>query len=107
MRIYYTMSQLQSQSQMNDSVANTFDAMVAGYERYAEPLTIQFAREALFRSGGVTKGEYLIDMGTGTGALALEAAKAGAKVLAVDISPGMVARLTVNGRLFFQEMRLV
>jgi ubiquinone/menaquinone biosynthesis C-methylase UbiE len=39
----------------------------------------------------------MIDMGAGTGALSLEAAKAGARVLAVDIAPGMVARL--NERL--------
>jgi ubiquinone/menaquinone biosynthesis C-methylase UbiE len=66
--------------------------MVSNYERHAEPLTVLFAREALARSGGAKEGERMIDMGAGTGALSLEAAKAGARVLAVDISPGMVAR---------------
>jgi hypothetical protein len=52
------MGQVQSENQINNTVAGTFDAMVAGYERYAEPLTIQFAREALSRSGGVTRAKH-------------------------------------------------
>jgi ubiquinone/menaquinone biosynthesis C-methylase UbiE len=87
----------QEGSSMQQIKSETFDAMVSSWERYGEPLTIQFAREALSRSGGVTRGETLIDMGAGTGALALEAAKAGAKVLAIDIAPAMIARL--NERL--------
>jgi ubiquinone/menaquinone biosynthesis C-methylase UbiE len=88
------MKRIKEESQMSNTVASTFDAMVVNWERYGEPLTIQFAREALRRSGGVTKGETLIDMGAGTGALALEAAKGGAKVLAIDIAPAMVSRLS-------------
>jgi ubiquinone/menaquinone biosynthesis C-methylase UbiE len=88
------MKQIKPEGRMNHAVADTFDAMVSNWERYGEPLTVQFAREALARSGGVEKGERIIDVGAGTGALALEAAKAGARVLAVDIAPGMVARLT-------------
>ena len=88
------MGQVQSGGQRNDTVASTFDAVVPSCESYAKPPTTQFVREALSRSGGVTKGETLIDIGSGTGALALEAAKAGAKVLAIDLSPSMVARLS-------------
>jgi hypothetical protein len=51
------MGQVQSESQMNERVARIFNAMVAGYECYAELLTTEFAREALSRSDGVTKGE--------------------------------------------------
>ncbi|HZF51021.1 MAG TPA: methyltransferase domain-containing protein [Polyangiaceae bacterium] len=68
-------------------------AMAAGYERWAEPLTAQFARAALSLAGGVERGERVLDVAAGTGALALAAAEAGGRVLATDFSPGMVARL--------------
>jgi len=68
-------------------------ALAASYERWAEPLTAHFARAALSLSGRVERGERVLDVAAGTGALALAAAEAGAHVLATDFSPGMVARL--------------
>ncbi|XYH95335.1 class I SAM-dependent methyltransferase [Sorangium sp. So ce1128] len=68
-------------------------AVAASYERWAEPLTSHFARAALSLAGGVDRGERVLDVAAGTGALALAAAGAGARVLATDFSPGMVARL--------------
>ena len=67
--------------------------MAASYERWAEPFTAHFARAALSLAGGVEPGERALDVAAGTGALALAAAGAGARVLATDSSPGMVARL--------------
>ncbi|WP_437965525.1 class I SAM-dependent methyltransferase [Sorangium sp. So ce260] len=67
--------------------------LASSYERWAEPLTVQFARAALSLAGGVEQGERVLDVAAGTGALALAAAEAGARVLATDFSPGMVARL--------------
>jgi ubiquinone/menaquinone biosynthesis C-methylase UbiE len=69
---------------------------VAGYEALAEPQTRRFARDALDLAGGVRPGEYVLDVATGTGALALEAAADGARVLATDFSPGMVDRVAVR-----------
>ena len=68
-------------------------AVTADYERWAEPLTAQFASAALSLAGGVRDGERVLDVAAGTGALALAAAEAGGRVLATDFSPGMVARL--------------
>ncbi|MBX9708682.1 MAG: methyltransferase domain-containing protein [Caulobacteraceae bacterium] len=68
------------------------DAAMA-YEALAEPVTRQFAVEALRLGGGVTPGERVLDVATGTGALALEAAAGGGSVLATDFSPGMVNRV--------------
>jgi hypothetical protein len=62
---------------MSETFARTVDAMLVGYEHYAEALTIQLARKALSRSGGVTKGETLFDRGAGAGSLTLEGAKVG------------------------------
>lgn len=70
-----------------------WSAMAASYERWGEPLTAQFARAALSLAGGLTRGERVLDVAAGTGALAVAAAEAGGRVLATDSSPGMVARL--------------
>lgn len=70
-----------------------WNAMAASYERWAEPLTAHFARAALSLAGGIARGERVLDVAAGTGALALAAAEAGGRVLATDFSPGMVARL--------------
>ncbi|MBK3399624.1 MULTISPECIES: magnesium protoporphyrin IX methyltransferase [Methylobacterium] len=54
-------------------------------------------------------GRRLLDAGCGTGALAVEAARRGAEVVAVDVSPNLVelarerhAGLRLSGRLHFQ-----
>ena len=68
-------------------------AMSAGYERFAEPLTAQFASAAIKLSGGVKPGNTAVDVAAGTGALAVALAKTGASVLATDIAPSKVDRL--------------
>ncbi len=72
----------------------TWDAIAADYESLAEPFTRQYAEAALSLAGGVRRGEDVIDVAAGTGALTLAAARAGAHVLGTDFSPGMVARLS-------------
>ncbi len=68
-----------------------FNAMVSMYERLVEPLTRQFCLQAA-ELAGVGNGERVIDVATGTGALALAAAERGAIVLATDVAPAMAAR---------------
>jgi ubiquinone/menaquinone biosynthesis C-methylase UbiE len=69
---------------------------VASYEAFAEPLTRQFARIALNMAGCVQRGERILDVAAGTGALTLEAAADGARVLGTDFSAGMVQRLSAR-----------
>ena len=73
--------------------AELFDTMVVTYENWAEPLSACLAQVALERTS-VRARERVLDIGAGTGALALQAAALGARVTAIDLSSAMVARLT-------------
>ncbi|MDP5277614.1 methyltransferase domain-containing protein [Sphingomonas sp. DG1-23] len=79
---------------MNDP--ERWNDMAKHYEETAHPFTARFAEAALARIA-VTPETRLLDVATGTGALALAAARAGAQVLATDFSAGMVARVTAHG----------
>jgi ubiquinone/menaquinone biosynthesis C-methylase UbiE len=72
--------------------AESFDAMVSAYETWAEPLSSRLAKLALERTT-VSAGQRVLDIGAGTGALALQAAALGARVTAIDLAPKMVDRL--------------
>jgi SAM-dependent methyltransferase len=69
-----------------------WDGHVAPYEQVFEPLTLAFAAAAIDRLD-LAPGARVIDVGAGTGGAALLLAGRGADVLAVDASPGMVARI--------------
>jgi len=69
-----------------------WDNAAEQYERTAHPFTARYAEAALARVT-LGPGSDVLDVAAGTGALALAAALTGARVLATDFSPGMVARL--------------
>ncbi len=48
------------------------------------------ANTKLLRELGVGKGDVVVDLGCGTGSLAIAAARIGAKVEAIDVSPAML-----------------
>lgn len=73
-----------------------WDDIARHYETTAHPFTVRFAEAALARAD-LPPGARVLDVATGTGALALTAAHAGFHVLAVDFSPGMVARVLAHG----------
>ncbi len=75
-----------------DQDPGRWDAYVARYERVFEKLTDEFAAYAL-RALAPLAGMALLDLGAGAGGAALLAAQAGARVTAIDASPGMVARI--------------
>jgi ubiquinone/menaquinone biosynthesis C-methylase UbiE len=66
--------------------------MIAKYEEQAGPFTTLFAQSALAKLD-IGPSTRVLDVATGTGALALSAAATGAGVVAIDFSAGMVARV--------------
>lgn len=68
------------------------------YDLFAAP--IAFAYRAAVRQAGAAPGRTLLDVCTGTGEIARRAARAGATVTAIDLTPGMLARAQAKaGRL--------
>lgn len=73
-----------------------WDIAASHYRQTAHPFTAHFAEAALARVA-LTPDSHVLDVATGTGALALAAARTGAQVLATDFSPGMVACVAAAG----------
>jgi len=68
------------------------------YDLFAAP--IGFAYRAAVRAAGAAPGRLLLDVCTGTGEIARRAARAGADVVAIDLTPGMLERAKAKaGRL--------
>ena len=78
-----------------DQDPDRWDRHVDAYEAMFEPLTDGFNRVALGLLGPLG-GVDLVDVGAGSGGAALAAAALGARVVAVDASPAMVARIAVR-----------
>lgn len=76
---------------LQTSARTDFGSFVRSYERVVDPLTLPVGLFAL-ELCRVSSDSQVIDVAAGTGALALEAARRGARVLATDISPEMVRR---------------
>lgn len=80
-----------------DQDAARWDAHVADYEAVFEGLTDAFAARALDALEPLA-GATLLDLAAGAGGAALQAAKRGARVTALDAAPAMVARIRERAR---------
>lgn len=78
-----------------EQIRGAWDGIAEGFDEFVTPLTLRFGEDVLQRLD-VGPGMRVLDVATGSGALAVPAARLGAQVLATDISPTMVDRL--NGR---------
>jgi len=62
------------------------------------PDGLEKVSKAVLAAADPRPGDQVVDLGCGTGQLSLPLAGCGACVLAVDVSPAMIARLEVNAR---------
>jgi ubiquinone/menaquinone biosynthesis C-methylase UbiE len=74
-----------------------WDAIAAAYDEFVAPGEASLANEGL-RLAGLRPGERFLDVAAGPGGLSLPAARLGAKVLATDWSPAMIARFEARVR---------
>ncbi|MDP8927365.1 MAG: methyltransferase domain-containing protein [Actinomycetota bacterium] len=76
-------------------VRDAWDAIADGFDRHITPHTIAFGEEVLDRLS-LGPGVRVLDIGAGSGGLAIPAARTSADVVAVDIAPTMIERLTAR-----------
>lgn len=74
-----------------------WDAIASGYDEFVTPSHFDLGADALHRAG-LRAGMRFLDVAAGSGALSIPAARLGAQVLSVDISPAMVERLQARAR---------
>ena len=79
-----------------DRVRQAWDAIANRFDEYMTPMTVAIG-DCLAARLGVVPGTRFLDMGAGTGGLAIPAARRGAEVVAVDIAPTMIERLRIRG----------
>ena len=75
-----------------NGVGKSWDDVSAGYSRYVTPTHFWMGNQGL-RLAGLKAGMTFLDIAAGSGALSLPAARLGAEVLAIDLSPGMLEYL--------------
>lgn len=75
-----------------------WDAIANDFDRRATPHTLAFAERALSRVE-LGRGVRVLDVASGSGGLSVPAARRGADVLALDISPTMVDLLRARARV--------
>ncbi len=78
-----------------DQDPSRWDRHAAAYEQVFEPLTTAFLAQVLDRLGPLA-GLDVLDVAAGAGGGAMAASQRGARVTAVDASPGMVQRVAAR-----------
>jgi len=73
-------------------IRSAWNAIAPRYDQVTTPMNQLFAEEALLRVD-LGPGVRLLDVACGSGALAIPAARRGARVTAVDLAPEMIERL--------------
>src|SRR3990170_5679603 len=69
----------------------TDEAQVEAYDRQMQRLRdVKEETEAIIKSITLKKNETILEIGTGTGSFAIEAARHCEKVIAIDVSPKML-----------------
>ncbi|MFB9393883.1 class I SAM-dependent methyltransferase [Streptomyces coeruleoprunus] len=80
-----------------DQIRTAWDTLAPGFDRHTTPHTTRWGEQALAGTA-IGPGTRFLDVAAGSGALALPAARRGARVVAVDLAPAMVERLAARAR---------
>ncbi|NND33433.1 MAG: methyltransferase domain-containing protein [Saprospiraceae bacterium] len=75
------------------NIRKAWDGIAVNFDRYVTPTANWVLAKTALHFAGLNPGRQFLDVASGSGALSLPAARLGAKVLAVDISPVMIERL--------------
>lgn len=73
-------------------IQNSWDTIAEGFDEFVTPYSMSWGENAL-RHINIRPGMTILDVAAGSGAVSIPAARMGAKVTAVDISPIMIERL--------------
>ncbi|MBW3591071.1 MAG: methyltransferase domain-containing protein [Actinobacteria bacterium] len=80
-----------------EQIRDAWEAIAPNFDRHATSLTMRFAEQVLDHAQ-LKPGTRLLDIASGSGAVAIAAARRGADVLAVDFAPTMIERLNARAR---------
>lgn len=78
-------------------VRDAWESVADGFDRYTTPETIAFGQQVLSRVE-LGPGVRVLDVAAGSGGLSIPAARTGADVVGLDISPTMIERLIARAR---------
>ena len=84
-------------TQQLDGIQAAWDRIATGYDEFVTPTHFAIAAEGL-RRAGLRPGMRFLDVACGSGALSIPAARLGARVLSVDLSPVMLTQLAARAR---------
>ena len=76
-----------------DETRKYFDSVADQWDDMRRTFFGEGVRKAAVRAAGIRPGQTVADIGTGTGFLAEEALDAGARVIGIDMSDGMLAQV--------------
>lgn len=74
-------------------IRRAWDGIAVNFDRYVTPTANWALAKTVLGHAGLKPGMHFLDVASGSGALSLPAARLGAEVLGVDISPVMIERL--------------
>ena len=80
-----------------EQIRNAWNDIAAGYDEFVTSTHLSISEEALHLAG-LRAGMRFLDVAAGSGALSVPAARLGAEVLSVDLSPNMLQRLERRAR---------
>ena len=81
-----------------EQIRNAWDSIAAGYDEFVTPSGGWALPEDALRRVGLRPGMRFLDVAAGSGALSIPAARLGAQVVAVDLTPAMIERLSARAQ---------